>query len=77
MNDRVTPSGHGNIDQLILQALVRRLLAKNLLSQDDLRDILFDAATRLDVLGTEQTPQVARVMVEEDLLPLFLDKPKL
>jgi hypothetical protein len=34
--------------------------------------LLFEAATRLDLVGSEQTPQAAHIMVEEDLLPAFL-----
>lgn len=60
------------IDVLILQALVRKLVAKGLLSLDDVRALLFEAATRLDVDGSQQTPQAARVMVEESLAPAFL-----
>lgn len=72
MTERLAPPGHGEIDSLILQALVRKLVAKNVLSPDDVRDLLFDAATRLDLVGDEQTPQAARIMVEEDLVPVFL-----
>lgn len=72
MIERLAPPGHGEIDTLILQALVRTLIAKNVLSPSDVRDLLFDAATRLDVVGSEQTPQEARNMVEEELAPVFL-----
>lgn len=72
MTERLTPPGHGEIDTLILRALVRKLVAKNVLSQGDVRDLLFDAATRLDVVGSEQTPQAARTIVEGDLAPVFL-----
>jgi len=72
MIERLASPGHGEIDGLILQALVRKLVAKNVLSPDDVRDLLFDAATRLDLVGDEQTPQAARIMVEEDLVPVFL-----
>ena len=72
MTGRLTPPGHGEIDILILQALVRKLVAKGVLSPDDVRALLFEAATRLDLVGSEQTPQAAHIMVEEDLLPEFL-----
>ncbi len=72
MIGRLTPLGHGEIDTLILQALVRKLVAKGVLSPDDVRALLFEAATRLDLVGSEQTPQAAHIMVEEDLLPAFL-----
>jgi hypothetical protein len=72
MIGKLAPLGHGEIDTLILQALVRKLVAKGVLSPDDVRALLFDAATRLDLVGSEQTPQAAHIMVEEDLLPAFL-----
>lgn len=71
MVDKLAPLGHGEINDLILQALVHKLIAKNLLSVEDLRDLLFEAATRLDLDGGPQTPQAARVIVEEDLMPAF------
>ena len=64
--------GRGEIDTLILQSLVRKLVEKGVLSPDDVRALLFEAATRLDLVGSEQTPQAAHIMVEEDLLPAFL-----
>jgi hypothetical protein len=72
MTDRLARPGRGDIESLILQALVRKLVAKDLLSADDVRDVLFDAATRLDLVGSDQTAQVARIVVEEDLAPVFL-----
>ncbi|MDT3381902.1 hypothetical protein ACETRX_32970 [Labrys portucalensis] len=71
MNESPMASEPG-IDVLILQALVRKLLAKGLLSADDVRALLFEAATRLDIDGSQQTPQAAREMVEESLAPAFL-----
>ena len=72
MIERLAPPGHGEINILILQSLVRKLIAKRLLSPGDVRDLLFDAATRLDLVGSEQTSQAARIMVQEDLVPVFL-----
>ncbi|EKS39876.1 hypothetical protein [Afipia broomeae] len=72
MVGRFTALGHGEIDSLILQALVRKLVSKNVLSSDDVRALLFEAATHLDLVGSDQTPQAARVVVEEDLVPVFL-----
>lgn len=63
---------HGEIDVLILQALVRKLVVKGVLSPDDVRALLFDAATRLDLVGSDLTPETAQVIVEEDLAPAFL-----
>ncbi|MDQ0469920.1 hypothetical protein [Labrys wisconsinensis] len=74
MSERLAALGHGEIDTLILQALVRKLVAKGVLTPDEVRALLFEAATRLDEVGSEQTPQAARSMVEEDLAPAFLGK---
>jgi Mrp family chromosome partitioning ATPase len=72
MIEKAAPLAHGEIDVLILQALVRKLIAKGVLSSDDVRALLFDAATRLDLVGRDLTPEAARVVVEEDLAPAFL-----
>ena len=72
MAERVVPPGHGDINILILQALVRKLIEKRVLSPGDVHDLLFDAAERFDIVGDEQTPQAARNMVEQDLAPAFL-----
>jgi hypothetical protein len=63
---------HGELDALILQALVRKLIEKGVISSDDVKALLFEAATRVDLVGSEQTPQAARIMVMEDLAPAFL-----
>lgn len=72
MIERLARPGRGEMDSLIMQALIRKLIAKNVFSPDDVRDLLFDAATRLDIVGSKQTSQAARTMVEEDLAPVFL-----
>lgn len=72
MIERLERPGRGEMDSLIMQALIRKLIEKNVLSSGDVRDLLFDAATRLDIVGSEQTPQAARIMVEENLVPVFL-----
>jgi hypothetical protein len=72
MIEKETRLAHGEIDVLILQALVRKLVAKGVLSPDDVRALLFEAATRLDLVGSDLTPQAARVIVEEELAPAFL-----
>ncbi|MGZ5875209.1 MAG: hypothetical protein ACXWKP_24235, partial [Bradyrhizobium sp.] len=74
MIEKLAPPGHGEIDTLVLQALVRKLVVKGVLSRDDVRALLFEAATRLDLVGSEQTPEAAHVMVEEDLAPAFLGR---
>ena len=72
MTEKVARLAHGEIDALILQALVRKLVARGVLSPDDVRALLFDAATRLDLVGSDLTPEAAHVVVEEDLAPAFL-----
>jgi hypothetical protein len=72
MTEKVASLAHREIDVLILQALVRKLIAKGVLSPDDVKALLFEAATRLDLVGSDQTPQAAHIIVEEDLAPAFL-----
>ena len=72
MTEKLASLGQGEIDTLILRALVRKLVVKGVLSPDDVRALLFDAATRLDLVGSEKTPKAARTIVEEDLAPAFL-----
>jgi len=72
MIEKASPLAHGEIDVLILQALVRKLVAKGVLSPDEVRAVLFEAATHLDLVGSDLTPEAANVIVEEDLLPAFL-----
>ena len=71
MTEKIASLAHGEVDVLILQALVRKLIEKGVLSPDDVKALLFEAATRLDV-GSELTPQAAQIIVQEDLLPAFL-----
>jgi hypothetical protein len=66
------PLGHGEIEALILRALVRKLVVKGVLSEDDVRALLFDAAKGLDLVGGSLTPEAARDIVEADLAPAFL-----
>lgn len=63
-----------SIEHLILQGLVRKLIAKNLISAEDLRSILFEAAVHEDLVGGRQTPEAAQITVEENLLPAFLGR---
>ena len=72
MTEKIASLAHGEVDVLILQALVRKLIEKGVLSPDDVKALLFEAATRLDMVGSELTPQAARIIVQEDLLPAFL-----
>ncbi|MBR1220908.1 hypothetical protein JQ557_23100 [Bradyrhizobium sp. U87765 SZCCT0131] len=70
--EKPTALAHGRIDALILQALVRRLVAKGVLSPDDVRALLLEAAGHLDLVGSALTPEAAAIVVQEDLLPAFL-----
>ena len=72
MIEKFAPPGHGEIDTLVLQALVRKLVVKGVLSPDDVRALLLDAAMGLDLVGSELTLEAAQVIVEEDLAPAFL-----
>jgi hypothetical protein len=75
MTEKVASLAHGEVDVLILQALVRKLIEMGVLSPDDvLQALLFEAATRLDLVGSELTPQAARIIVQEDLAPAFLGR---
>ncbi|WGS19688.1 MULTISPECIES: hypothetical protein [unclassified Bradyrhizobium] len=70
--EKPTPLAHGQIDVLILRALVRQLVMKGVLSPDDVRAMLLDAAKNLDLVGSELTPEAAHIIVQEDLAPAFL-----
>lgn len=59
------------IERLILRGLVRKLIAKNPISTEDLRTILFEAAVHKDLADDRQPPKAVRIAVEEDLLPSF------
>jgi hypothetical protein len=74
MIEKAASLADGEIDVLILQALVRRLVMKGVLSPDDVRALLFEAATRLDLVGSDLTPEAARIIVQEDLAPAFLGR---
>jgi hypothetical protein len=72
MMEKPTPLAHGQIDVLILQALVRKLVMKGVLSPDEVRAMLLEAAKNLDLVGSELSPEAAQIIVQEDLLPAFL-----
>ncbi len=54
---------------LILQQLIRMLVEKELLSDDDVWNLLFKAAEHADIVGSELTPNAARDFVRDELLP--------
>jgi len=72
MTEKVASLAHGEVDVLILQALVRKLIEKGVLSPDDVKALLFEAVTHLDLVGSDLTPQAAQIIIQEDLLPGFL-----
>ena len=72
MIEKARSLGHGEIDVLILRALVHKLVAKGVLSPDDVQSLLFEAAKGLDLVGSELTAEAARIIVQEDLAPAFL-----
>jgi hypothetical protein len=72
MTKKIASLAHGEVDVLILQALVRKLIEKGVLSPDDVKALLFEAATRLDLDGSNLIPRTAHAIVEEDLAPAFL-----
>ena len=72
MMEKPTPLAHGQIDVLILQALVRKLVKKGVLSLDNVRTMLLDAAKNLDPIGSKLAPEAAEIIVQDDLAPAFL-----
>lgn len=70
MSGTVTQSGETTA--LILRALVRKLVDKGVLSPDEVRALLVEAASGLDVDGGKLTPEAAQSIAREDLAPLFL-----
>ena len=66
--------GNGEIGAFILQALIRKLVEKGVLSADDVRTLLFEAAERLTPVGSPLTPDAARAAVISDLLPAILGR---
>ena len=72
MMGKPTLLAHGQIDVLILRALVRKLVKKGVLSLDDVGTMLLEAAKNLDLVGSELTPEAAQILVQEDLAPAFL-----
>jgi hypothetical protein len=75
MIENAAPSGRAEVDALILRALVRKLVARGVLSEDDVRALLLDAAKGIDLVGSELTTEAARIIVEEDMVPAFLGGP--
>lgn len=76
MMEEDLPLGHRDIEPLILRALVRTLVRKGLLSGEDVRALLFEAARGLEIVGGTLTPQATRDIVNEDLIRPFLEDQK-
>jgi hypothetical protein len=74
MGENAPASGPGAMERLVLRALVRKLVDKGILSVDDVRALLVDAAGGLDVIGGKLTPEATRSIAEEDWEPLFLNR---
>lgn len=72
MTETDSPWGPSDMDSLVLRALVRKLMTKGLLSEDDVRTLLLDAAKDVDVGGGPLTIQAARDIVAEELAPQYL-----
>ena len=68
----LAPLERGEIDTFILQALICKLIAKGILSPDDVKALLLDAAMRSGAPADSLTPEAARSIVEEELAPAFL-----
>ena len=60
------------LTNLILQALVRKMIEKNLMSDADVQALLLAAAGRIGMTGGPMTPQAARDLCNEQLIPAFL-----
>lgn len=61
--------GNRDLEALILRALVRKLVAKGVLSTDDVKGLLLEATEQLDtVVGNNLTVEEARSMVKGDLV---------
>ena len=52
MREALTGQGRGNIDGRVLRLLVRELVAKGVLTQDEVRALLFDVAKQIDEVGS-------------------------
>ncbi|TQM12290.1 hypothetical protein FB548_2223 [Pseudoxanthomonas sp. 3HH-4] len=62
------------LTNLILQNLIRTLLDKGLLSEQDVHDLLSMAAERIDIVGDELTRPAAHAIVRASLLPAILQR---
>jgi hypothetical protein len=69
MSIQATPGlGNAALEALILRAVVRKLVAKGVLTPDDVRGLLIESAEQLTtVVGNDLTVQEATSVVKGDL----------
>lgn len=69
MSNQATPSlGNVALEALILRAVVRKLVAKGVLTPDDVQDLLVEAAEQLTTdAGNDLTAEAAKSLVRGDL----------
>lgn len=69
MSNQATPSlGSVALEALILRAVVRKLVAKGVLTPDDVQDLLVEAAEQLTTdAGNDLTAEAAKSLVRGDL----------
>jgi hypothetical protein len=72
MIENVAPLGQGAPCSHSAGLWCASLLERACCRRDDVRALLFDAVKGLDLVGSELTPAAARIIVEKDLVPVFL-----
>lgn len=60
----------------ILQMLVRTLIEKNVLSEEDVREFLLQAALRNNGADGSVSPEAAREIATGELIPAFFGQPR-
>lgn len=60
----------------ILQMLVRKLIQKNLISEQDVRDLLLEAALRNNGADGTVSAQAAQEIATGELFPAFFGQPQ-
>jgi hypothetical protein len=72
MIEKVALLAQGELHALILQGFGAQAYWKGRVVAGRCTSLLFDAVKGLDLVGSELTPAAARIIVEEDLVPVFL-----
>ena len=62
------------LTNLILQNLIRKLLERGALSEQDTRSLLLMSAENIDLVGDELTRPAAQAIVQSHLLPAILQR---